>query len=468
MTSSIVIVDDSRSIRGHVRRVLESAPEAFQVIEHEDGLDALRWLSTLSPSNLPDLILLDRNMPQITGDECIRILKADSLWKTIPVLFLTAQVSVQNLVQGLVHLAADDYLPKPFAADELIARVQVLLRMKKAEDQSRELNRQLQHALDEQVIAYQELKTTKLKLAETEAANRLTRLFEKFVPKGFLERIAPEGLESLRFGTAESDEATILFSDIRSFTDLSEPLSPQELMDFLNDYLKMMNMSIMVNHGFVDKFIGDAVMAIFDRTEQSSNDARNALNAGMGMLQVLGTMNQKRKRQGQIPISIGIGIHTGPVVFGTLGFEERMDSTVLGDAVNLASRLESLTKYYGASLLFSDQTYDALGDEKENLLIREIDTVMVKGRKQAVTIYELFNSDSLAVQSAKKMVMQSLEEPLNLYRQKKWMEAQHLFTDLARNQPLDSLPTIYVERCQNLLENSPSDDWAGVHVFNQK
>ena len=468
MTSSIVIVDDSRSIRGHVRRVLESAPEAFQVIEHEDGLDALRWLSTLSPNKLPDLILLDRNMPQISGDECIRILKADSLWKTIPVLFLTAQVSVQNLVQGLVQLAADDYLPKPFAADELIARVQVLLRMKKAEDQSRELNRQLQQAFDEQVIAYQELKTTKLKLAETEAANRLTRLFEKFVPKGFLERIAPEGLESLRFGTAESDEATILFSDIRSFTDLAEPLSPQELMDFLNDYLKMMNMSIMVNHGFVDKFIGDAVMAIFDRTEQSSNDARNALNAGVGMLQVLGTMNHKRKRQGQIPISIGIGIHTGPVVFGTLGFEERMDSTVLGDAVNLASRLESLTKYYGASLLFSDQTFEALGDEKENLLIREIDTVMVKGRKQPVTIYELFNSDSLDVQSAKKMVMQSLEEPLSLYRQKKWMEAEQLFTDLARNQPLDSLPNIYVERCQNLLENSPSDDWAGVHVFNEK
>ena len=468
MTSSIVIVDDSRSIRGHVRRVLESAPEAFQVIEHEDGLDALRWLSTLSPNKLPDLILLDRNMPQISGDECIRILKADSLWKNIPVLFLTAQVSTENLVQGLVHLAADDYLPKPFAADELIARVQVLLRMKRAEDQSRDLNRQLQQAFDEQVIAYQELKTTKLKLAETEAANRLTRLFEKFVPKGFLERIAPEGLESLRFGTAESDEATILFSDIRSFTDLSEPLSPQELMDFLNDYLKMMNMSIMVNHGFVDKFIGDAVMAIFDRTEQSSNDARNALNAGMGMLQVLGTMNQKRKRQGQVPISIGIGIHTGPVVFGTLGFEERMDSTVLGDAVNLASRLESLTKYYGASLLFSDQTFEALGDEKENLLIREIDTVMVKGRKQAVTIYELFNSDSLEVQSAKKMVMQSLEEPLSLYRQKKWMEAEQLFTDLARNQPLDSLPTIYVERCQNLLKNPPSDDWAGVHVFNQK
>ena len=174
-------------------------------------------------------------------------------------------------------------------------------------------------------------------------------------------------------------------------------------------------------------------------------------------------MNQKRRRQGQVPISIGIGIHTGPVVFGTLGFEERMDSTVLGDAVNLASRLESLTKYYGASLLFSDQTFDALGDEKENLLIRKIDTVMVKGRKQAVTIYELFNSDSLDVQSAKKMVMQSLEEPLNFIG-RKMDGAQQLFTDLARNQPLDSLPAVYVERCQNLLENPPSDDWAGSRV----
>ena len=468
MTSSVVIVDDSRSIRGHIRRVLESAPETFSVVEHEDGLQVLHWLSKLSPKKLPDLILLDRNMPHVTGDECIRILKADSHWKHIPVLFLTAQVSTENLVQGLVQLSADDYLPKPFAADELIARIQVLLRMKRAEDQSRDLNRQLQSAFDQQVLAYQELKTTKIKLAETEAANRLTRLFEKFVPKGFLERIAPDGLESLRFGIAESDEATILFSDIRSFTDLSEPLSPQELMDFLNDYLKMMNMSIMVNHGFVDKFIGDAVMAIFDKTEQSTNDARNALNAGMGMLQVLGTMNQKRQRQGQVPISIGIGIHTGPVVFGTLGFEERMDSTVLGDAVNLASRLEGLTKYYGASLLFSDQTLTTLGGQHDNLLFREIDRVMVKGRKQAVTIFELFNSDRADVQSAKKAVMENFEEPVSLYRNQKWNEAEQIFLELAVNHPLDSLPTIYAERCQEMKQNSPPADWDGVQMFNQK
>jgi two-component system sensor histidine kinase ChiS len=468
MTSSIVIVDDSRSIRSHVRRVLESAPEPFSVIEHENGLQVLRWLSKLATKEYPDLILLDRNMPHLTGDECIRILKADSQWKNIPVLFLTAQVSIQNLVQGLVQLSADDYLPKPFAPDELIARVQVLLRIKKAEDQSRELNRQLQNALDDQVLAYKELKTTKLKLAETEAANRLTRLFEKFVPKGFLERIAPEGLESLRFGTAETDEATILFSDIRSFTDLSEPLSPQELLDFLNDYLKMMNMSIMVNNGFVDKFIGDAVMAIFDRTEQASSDARNALNAGMGMLQVLGTMNQKRQRQGQVPISIGIGVHTGPVVFGTLGFEERMDSTVLGDAVNLASRLEGLTKYYGASLLFSDQTLYALGNDKGDLLFREIDRVIVKGRKQAVTVYELFNADPTEVKFSKESVMHSMAEPLELYRARKWIEAEQIFTKLAKNHPLDSLPSIYVKRCQQMRENPPSVEWTGVQVFSQK
>ncbi len=468
MTSSIVIVDDSRSIRGYVRRILESASEEFTVIEHEDGLQVLRWLGTLSPKDLPDLILLDRNMPHLTGDECIRILKADVLWKNIPVLFLTAQASIKNLVHGLIQLSADDYLPKPFAADELIARVQVLLRIKQAEDQSRELNKQLQVALDEQVLAYQELKSTKLKLAETEAANRLTRLFEKFVPKGFLERIAPEGLESLRFGRAESDEATILFCDIRSFTDLSEPLAPQELMDFLNDYLKMMNMSIMVNHGFVDKFIGDAVMAIFDRVDSSVNDSRNAINAGMGMLQVLSTMNHKRKRQSQVPISIGIGIHTGPVVFGTLGFEERMDSTVLGDAVNLASRLEGLTKYYGASLLFSEQTYRSLENEESDLLLREVDRVLVKGRKQPVTIYELYNNDTSDLQAAKKGVQQKLPEVFELYRDQHWNEAETLLEELINTYPLDPLPTIYLDRCRQFREVPPPSDWSGVHVFIQK
>ncbi|MGA0088781.1 MAG: adenylate/guanylate cyclase domain-containing protein, partial [bacterium] len=230
----------------------------------------------------------------------------------------------------------------------------------------------------------------------------------------------------------------------------------------------MMNMSIMVNHGFVDKFIGDAVMAIFDKTDQSTNDARNALNAGMGMLQVLGTMNQKRQRQGQVPISIGIGVHTGPVVFGTLGFEERMDSTVLGDAVNLASRLEGLTKYYGASLLFSDQTLETLGDQQDGLMFREIDRVMVKGRKQPVTIFELFNSEKSDVQSAKRTVMENLEEPLGLYRTQKWDEAEKVFRELAKNHPLDSLPAIYAERCQEMRKNPPPANWDGVQIFNQK
>ena len=145
-----------------------------------------------------------------------------------------------------------------------------------------------------------------------------------------------------------------------------------------------------------------------------------------------------------------------------------MDSTVLGDAVNLASRLEGLTKYYGASLLFSDQTLTTLGGQHDNLLFREIDRVMVKGRKQAVTIFELFNSDRADVQSAKKAVMENFEEPVSLYRNQKWNEAEQIFLELAENHPLDSLPTIYAERCQEMKENSPPADWDGVQMFNQK
>ena len=169
-----------------------------------------------------------------------------------------------ELVKGLAELEAEDYLPKPFDPREFLARVKVLIRIKKAEDLTHQSNSDLEHSLVLQKQAYDELKTTKIKLAETEAAAKLTGVFEKFVPKEFLSRIAPEGLENLLFGHAESDFVTILFSDIRAFTEISENLSPQELMDFLNGYLREMNPPIMEHQGFVDKFIGDAIMAVFE------------------------------------------------------------------------------------------------------------------------------------------------------------------------------------------------------------
>ena len=236
MSSKILLVDDSKIIRNQVRRSLEQTSENYEISEASDGLEALTLLSECIRKDLPDVIVLDRNMPNMSGDECIRILKQDEHWKSVPVLFLTAQADMSQLVLGLAELA---------------------------EDESRQLNMDLEQSLIEQQRAYEELKQTKLRLAETEAAAKLTGIFEKFVPKEFIRRIAPEGLENLKFGQAESDVISMLFCDIRSFTDLSEKLTPQELVDFFNGYLKQMNDPISQNQGFVDKFIGDAIMVLF-------------------------------------------------------------------------------------------------------------------------------------------------------------------------------------------------------------
>jgi len=176
--------------------------------------------------------------------------------------------------------------------------------------------------------------------------------FKKFVPRQFLDRLATKGLGNIALGEADSGVVTILFADIRSFTTLSETLSPQELLNFLNTYFERMNAPIHANGGFIDKFIGDAIMGLFI-DEDPSIGARNAVRSSLDMLASLHSLNEQRKRTGDAPISIGLGIHTGETVIGTVGSDDRMDSTVLGDAVNLASRIESLTKQFGAQILIS-------------------------------------------------------------------------------------------------------------------
>jgi len=194
MSAIIMTVDDSRTIRGHVRRTLEQQTEEnYSIVEKGDGLEALHWLSNCLRKDLPDVIVLDRNMPNMSGDECIRILKQDDDWKKIPVLFLTAQTDIKQLVLGLAKLGADDYLPKPFDFDELAARVKVMVRINQAEDESRRLNKDLELSLLQQQQAFEELKTTKMRLAETAVAAKLTAVFEKFVPRNLLNALRRTG-----------------------------------------------------------------------------------------------------------------------------------------------------------------------------------------------------------------------------------------------------------------------------------
>ncbi|MEO5364426.1 MAG: response regulator [Magnetococcus sp. DMHC-8] len=464
-TARILTVDDSRTVRYHVRQTLERDDEyLFTVHEAENGAEAVRFLCAHAPAQWPDVIVLDRNMPVLSGDECIRVLKADEQWRVIPVLFLTAQDDIQEVVRGLSDLRADAYLPKPFHTDELLARVKVLLRIKQAEDHARRLNQHLAQALEEQKRAYAELQTTRIQLAETQAMAVMTKVFEKFVPKQFLQRIAREGVETIQAGRVELETITILFSDIRSFTRISETMTPEALFAFLNDYLGRMERPIKQHGGFIDKFIGDAVMALFDGHFRTQ--AQGAVRAALEMQRALQAFNTERAAAGLPGIETGIGIHMGSVMLGTLGNEHRMDSTVIGDAVNLASRLEGLTKYYGCPILVSEDVVRFL--DQGECALRELDRVAVKGRDQAIGVYEVMVPGDTVQQERTMRAAGRFREGLERYRAREWEQGMALFQQCLAIDAADQAARIYLERCARFRQQPPDDEWTGVFAMEHK
>ena len=465
MEARALIVDDSRTVRVRVRKLLTQAQDArFEVLEASDGGEALKLLEKTALDRLPDVILLDRNMPKVSGDACIRILKSDPVWKTIPVIFLTAQADKAEVVKGLSILGCDDYLPKPFDAGEMVARVKSLARLKKAEDEIRNLAHNLEQALESQRKAFAELKTTKIELAETKAVATMTRVFEKFVPKQFLQRIASDGIENIKAGNVYANRITTLFSDLRSFTTISEGMTPPTLFAFLNDYLAQMQEPIDQYGGFVDKFIGDAIMALFDAEGPAQAEA--AVKAAIGMQQCLREWNDVRKGPPLHPIASGVGIHTGDVMLGTLGNATRIDSTVIGDAVNLASRLEGLTKYYGARIIISEDTWSFL--DHSVFESRELDFVSVKGREKAVGIREIYQDLRGEALDAHRRLTEKFAAALSLYRQRFWPEARQAFQVCLELSPGDLASALFIERCAYYLESPPPADWDGSFVMKGK
>ena len=216
---------------------------------------------------------------------------------------------------------------------------------------------------------------------------------ERFVPHAFLAMIGKPSIVSVMLGDNKRQDMTILFSDIRNFTTLSEQMSPDENFAFINTYLERMGPVIRDNNGFIDKYIGDAIMALFA-------DADDALRASLAMVETLEDFNRQRALKKLDPIAIGIGLNTGSLMMGTIGEKHRMDGTVISDAVNLASRIEGLTKVYRVAILTSQHTYDRLADPNAYDM-RPIDVVVVKGKTQPVTLFEVFERDEASQRAAK-------------------------------------------------------------------
>jgi class 3 adenylate cyclase len=254
-----------------------------------------------------------------------------------------------------------------------------------------------------------------------------------------------KSIVDVRLGDQVQKEMSVLFSDIRDFTTLSESMTPQDSFKFINDYLSCMELALIENQGFIDKYIGDGIMALF------SGSADDALLAGIAMLQRLAEYNRNRALSGYAPINIGIGINTGSLMLGTVGGKHRMDGTVVSDAVNLAARLENLTKEYGVPLLITHYTLARLQNPME-YSIRFIDKVKVKGKSKAVAVFEVFDGDEPQVKESKLATKTIFEEGLFLYHQQATKQAAQRFEEVLSLNPMDRVAQIYQSRCQSQAE----------------
>jgi adenylate cyclase len=213
---------------------------------------------------------------------------------------------------------------------------------------------------------------------------RTLATFERFVPQKFLAVIAPEGIDRIQVGVGAARRISVLFSDIRGYTKMSEGMQPLEVFNLLNDYIARMGDEISKAGGFVDKYIGDAIMALFD-----DDHTDGVLDAALGMRRTLRAFNAARAASGLATLEAGIGMHGGDVVMGTIGFSSKIESTVIGDAVNTASRVESMTKEYGVAALVTDAIVGGLAHPERYHLRLIAAEVKVRGRAQPIGLYEL-------------------------------------------------------------------------------
>lgn len=289
--------------------------------------------------------------------------------------------------------------------------------------------------------------------------DKVQSLLGKVVSREVADELLSKGIEL----GGEEREVTILFSDIRDFTSLCEHREPNEILDLLNRYLTQMSTSIEEHGGVVDKYIGDAIMSLFGAPLSHPESPQKAVNCALDMLSDLKLLNKMLVMEGLQPLAIGIGINTGNVVAGNMGSANRLNYTVIGDGVNLASRIEGLTKQYGVEIIVSQSTRDQCPD----IHFRELDLVQVKGKTEPVAIFEPLSAADAASDSTISL-LNNYHKAISHYRRREWDEAEIGFNRLIATDRSRKVYQLYLDRIINFRKNPPVSNWDGVVVFRQK
>jgi adenylate cyclase len=299
-------------------------------------------------------------------------------------------------------------------------------------------------------------------IEDISSEKRMKSTMSRYMSPELAEQLMLSGESSLG-GT--SNVATVLFSDVRNFTTLTESLGPEGTVQLLNEYFTQMVDCVQGEGGMLDKFIGDAIMAVFGIPFAHEDDPDRAVRAAIGMMKALKTFNVKRAEKKLMQIDHGIGINTDMIVSGNIGSEKRMDYTVIGDGVNLASRIESLCKQYGAHILISEFTFRAL---KATYRTRQLDKVIVKGKATPAAIFEVIDFHDAESFPNQIQVLSHFNDGIEYYNAAEWDKAIHCFEEALKANPADKPSKVYVERCNELKATPPGPEWNGVWVMTHK
>lgn len=290
------------------------------------------------------------------------------------------------------------------------------------------------------------------------------RAFEasvRFVPIEFLQFLQKESLVELELGDYISDQMTVMFSDVRSFTTISETMTPQDNFGFINAYLGRVSPVIRAHHGFIVKYLGDGMMAVFP------NSADDGVRAGLEKLRQVAEYNKRRKQQGYLPIAIGIGVNTGHMMVGMVGEANRVQGDAFSDDVNLTSRVEGLTKFYHVSLIITAETYHQLVDPN-SYNIRFLDKVQVKGRTQPLDLYEVYDADPTKQRKLKQKTQADYDQAIRHFYDREFAKAQSLLFKVLQRNPQDKVAWHHLMQATQLVDEGVGDDWTGVTVMTDK
>ncbi|MEL7223588.1 MAG: adenylate/guanylate cyclase domain-containing protein, partial [Cyanobacteria bacterium J06576_12] len=396
------------------------------------GADALKLLTqkkthcdAVHSQQTFDLVVLDVMMPQMSGYEVCQKLREIYPAHKLPVVMLTAKNQISDLMTGF-HFGANDYMTKPFSKDELLTRIRAHLRLSKT-----------------------------------------NHSYGRFVPSEYLRFLKKESIVDVRLGDHVSKEMAVMFSDIRSFTSLSEQMTPQENFDFVNAYLRQVSPAVRDQNGFIVKYLGDGMMAVFP------DSVDDAVAAGIAKLRSVDALNQdskalstpseSNKRQS---INIGIGIHFGHMMVGMVGEAARMQGDAFSDNVNLTARLESLTKLYGVSMVISNQALANLS-HPDRYQIHFLDRVVVKGRREPIDIYHVLDGEPAHTLTQLQQSRDMFDTGIAHYRSGAFDIARSCFEKILKILPNNKTARIYYDRLCELVA-APPEHWNGVWILNQK